>query len=175
MQCSARTYSYVRPCAHLHPYPHVHICVYINESPMCGAVDYFENFSWYVKSQFPSVLKNVIEISVDSFDCKFNECSLWLSHSAQESLKNRTLMHLKFKLNLICIFQTTKMEWTMDLWSLKQCFYYSSVCLRTPCPCVGSTFLNSHSACAALGEQVMFKGHFTFICHNQRNVTIKIS
>jgi len=40
---------------------------------------------------------------------------------------------------------------------------------------VGNTFLNSHSALAALGEQLMFKGHFTFIRHNQRNVTIKIS
>jgi len=39
---------------------------------------------------------------------------------------------------------------------------------------VGNTFLNSHSA-FALGEQLMFKGHFTFIRHNQRNVTIKIS
>jgi len=72
------------------PYPHTYGSFHIYTPPV-RAVDYFEHFSCYVKSQFPSELKNVIEISVDSFDCKFNECSLWLSHSAQKGLK---IIHL---------------------------------------------------------------------------------
>lgn len=73
----------------LHFTCHMHLLVantcipaYVYVTFMWRVVDYFAHFSCYVKSQFPSELKNVIGISVDSFDCKFYECSLRLIHSA---------------------------------------------------------------------------------------------